>query len=61
MVPHEGNSALYKGAASGAEPFEEKIARCNRLRDSPVFYMRRRMNGKAGKTYGQRNRFWRER
>ena len=45
----------------GAEIYHERQARCNRLRDSPVFYMQRRLNGKVGKTYGKRNQFWRER
>ena len=39
----------------------EKYARCDRLKNSPVFYMRRRLNGKPGRSYGARNRFWRER
>ena len=42
------------------EPFIEERARCNRLRESPIFYMRRRLNGKEGKTYGQRNRDYRD-
>ena len=42
------------------EKYLEKYARCNRLRDSPVFFFRRRLNGKEGKVYGERNRFWRE-
>ena len=37
----------------------EEFARCNRLRDSPLFYMRRRMNGKEGKVYGERNKEYR--
>ena len=39
--------------------FKEEHPRCNRMRDSPIFYMRRRLNGKEGKVYGQRNRdYW---
>ena len=38
----------------------EEQARCNRLRDSPIFYMRRRLNGKEGKTYGERNKDYRD-
>ena len=38
----------------------EEFARCNRLRDSPIFYMRRRLNGKEGKSYGSRNRDYRD-
>ena len=41
--------------------YEEKYARCDRLKDSPLFFMRRRLNGKPGKKYGSRNQFWRER
>ena len=37
------------------ETYSEKFARCERLKNSPLFYMRRRLNGKAGKTYGVRN------
>ena len=37
----------------------EKYARCNRLRDTPIFYIQRRLNGKPGRTYGERNRrYW---
>ena len=42
------------------ESFQEDYARCNRLRDSPIFYMRRRLNGKEGKQYGLRNKEYRE-
>ena len=35
-------------------PYREDYARCDRLKNSPLFYMRRRMNGKQGKTYGRR-------
>ena len=44
----------------GSEAFLETFARCDRLRDSPVHFFRRRLNGKAGKTYGQRYREYRE-
>ena len=40
--------------------FREDYARCDRLKNSPLFYMRRRLNGKEGKTYGMRNRRYRE-
>lgn len=36
------------------EPFLEEKAQCTLLQDSPVFYFRRRLNGKQGKNYGQR-------
>ena len=53
---------LRAGRASSrrGEAYQEETARCNRLRDSPLFYMRRRLNGKAGKVYGQRNRDYRD-
>ena len=41
--------------------YEEKYARCDRLKNSPIFFMRRRLNGKPGKRYGARNQFWRKR
>ena len=36
------------------EEFLEEKARCDRLFNSPIYYMRRRLNGKPGKTYGRR-------
>ena len=44
----------------GGEQFLETFARCERLRDSPVHFFRRRLNGKEGKVYGQRYREFRE-
>ena len=44
----------------GGEPFLETFARCDRLRDSPVHFFRRRLNGNAGKNYGQRYKEYRE-
>ena len=38
----------------------EERARCERLRNSPLFYFRRILNGKVGKTYGSRNKQYRE-
>ena len=38
------------------EKYLEEFARCDRLKNTPIFYMRRRMNGKQGRTYGERNR-----
>ena len=35
--------------------YKEEFARCDRLKNSPLFYMRRRLNGKEGKAYGRRN------
>ena len=42
------------------ERFHELYARCDRLKNSPLYYMRRRMNGKEGKTYGERYRIYRQ-
>ena len=42
------------------EEYVEEYARCDRLFNSPIFYMRRRLNGKAGRTYGERNKQFRE-
>ena len=42
------------------EVYEEKHAKCDRLMNSPIYYMRRRLNGKQGKVYGERNRQYRE-
>ena len=30
------------------------------MKDTPLFFMRRRLNGKPGKVYGERNREYRE-
>ena len=43
-----------------SEEFLETFAKCERLKNSPIFYMRRRLNGKPGKNYGERNRVYRE-
>ena len=48
-----GRSSARRG---GFEKFHEGFARCKRLQDSPVFFMRRRLNGKEGKVYGERNK-----
>ena len=47
------------GRLAGDE-YEERFARLDRLKNSPLFFMRRRMNGKAGKSYGERNRIYRQ-
>ena len=39
--------------------FLEEYARCDRLRNSTIFYMRHRLNGKVGKSYGERNKEYR--
>ena len=43
-----------------ALPYVEEFVRWDRLRNSPIYYMRRRLNGKQGKTYGRRNKQYRE-
>ena len=43
-----------------ADTYLEERARCDRLRNSPLHYFRRVLNGKVGKTYGSRNREYRE-
>ena len=43
-----------------AEQFQELPARTDRLFNSPLFYFRRRLNGKEGKSYGERNRQYRD-
>ena len=45
---------------AGGEEILEEYARCDRLYNSPIFYMRRRLNGKPGKEYGTRNQEYRE-
>ena len=42
------------------DKYQETFARCDRLRNLPLHYMRRRLNGKAGKEYGERNRCYRD-
>ena len=47
-------------ATRNQEKYVEQYARCKRLFDTPLYYMRRRLNGKEGKTYGSRNKEYRE-
>ena len=49
-----------RSASRVKDQYLETFARCDRLRNSPVHYMRRRLNGKLGKTYGERNRRYRD-
>ena len=53
---------LAEGRRSGrnTEKYKEFFAKNDRLKNSPLFYMRRRLNGKPGKMYGERNRRYRE-
>ena len=53
-------STRSSGRVRGTETYLEQFARCERLRNSPVFFMRRRLNGKLGKRYGARNHDRRE-
>ena len=43
-----------------AETYAELPARTDRLFNSPLYYYRRRLNGKPGKKYGERNRKYRD-
>ena len=46
----------------GALKYEETFARCDRLRNSPIHYMRRRLNGKPGRIYSNiTSNFWKQR
>ena len=47
-----GRTSNRKGKTN--EIYREEKARCSRLYNSPLFYMRRRLNGKEGKSYGKR-------
>ena len=49
-----------RAASRSEEKYLETFAQCDRLRYSPVHYMRRRLNGKLGKEYGERNRCYRD-
>ena len=49
-----------RSGMQGGEIYQEERARCNRLCDSPIFYLRRRLNGKEGKIYGKRNAEYRD-
>ena len=42
------------------EIYKEEKARCERLKNSPLFYFRRILNGKEGKRHGIRNKDYRE-
>lgn len=53
--PQRQQKRTTRSGTTGNMEFEEEFARCDRLYYSPIFYMRRRLNGKPGKEYGQRN------
>ena len=42
------------------EEYLEITARTDRLNNTPLFFFRRRLNGKEGKVYGERNREYRD-
>ena len=50
-----GRSSARKG-----ETYREDYARTETLKNLPIYYMRRRLNGKVGKVYGQKNKERRE-
>ena len=47
-------------SGTNAETYKEFPARTDRLFNSPLYYYRRRLNGKEGKRYGVRNKEYRE-
>ena len=47
-------------AVRNRDEFQEFFAKTDRLKNSPLYYMRRRLNGKDGKIYGTRNAQYRE-
>ena len=47
-------------SSRSGEKYLEVKTKTDRLFNSPVYYMRRRLNGKAGKKYGERNKIYRE-
>ena len=51
---------VVRAASRVKEMYLETFVRCERLRNSPVHYMQRRLNGKLGKTYGERNKQYRD-
>ena len=49
-----------QGGRRRGEEYQELTARTSWLHNSPLFYYRRRLNGKEGRTYGECNRKYRE-
>ena len=60
-LPIKWRARATRSGAATAPVYEETLARCDRLRNSPLHFLRHRLNGKPGKIYGSRNKFWRER
>ena len=52
--PTRTNRSSLMLQAKSKEVYVETKARCERLKNSPLHYFRRRLNGKPGKTYGKR-------
>ena len=48
-----------RNTRTSQEIYQEKFARCDRLKNSPLYFLRRRLNGKEGKQYGTRDRQFR--
>ena len=58
--PLNTNRRSSRTQTQNPKKYKESYARCERLRASPVFFFRRRLNGKPGKSYGARYREYRE-
>ena len=50
------NQKSRRSSRSAGEKYEEGFARCQRYYNSPLFFMRRRLNGKPGLPYWERHR-----
>ena len=53
-------SGRSEGRRTVTDTYQEFQARTDRRMMSPLFYYRRRLNGKPGKSYGERNRIYRD-
>lgn len=47
-------------SARSSEKYQELFASCDRLKNSPLYHMHRRLNGKKGEKYGERYIIYRE-
>ena len=55
LFPLKNTRTSARSTRTGqAEVYQETKARCERLRNSPLHYFRRVLNGKVGKSYGAR-------
>ena len=54
------NTNRRSGRNGGGEDYLEEKARCERMKNSPIFYFRRLLNGKIGKEHRSRNKSYRE-